>query len=497
MVEKTSVQASLHKIADKVQACDVGAAARLRLLADAVGGAKCAEQWAACDIFKLIDPDGIVECFKRYQTRGRLIGFLELLRNTFIFSPIIVTWYGVSQAAQAYGDYNPDPGVSPRSFLNLWESGGKLPAFLQLSSIGLIDVSLLVFIAFLTFCIFSLSQTSEARNEREAQSLRGNLIHTLVDASLSLQADRCQPPLTAGDNLELVARQIDAMVRQTTTKFDAMILQVLNQFAAMTKQTNDQFAIMVNQTNSRLDAMARNVMDQFNDISSQMKDQLQESSKYLSKLSSFISGVDVLSKELHGAAQSLQKTNSELMEKISILVGPAKELAEQQGHLATAAKESVARLEGVTKTLVDLGGKQDRWSADLNDVLDTLNLGVERAMQLAANVGNFTIQQASFLEQLEKEREAQHNLAISMSGATVAVNEALTNMEQGSISLRSIAHDMKDILDLQIATDATNIAQSYASAAQAIEQGGQSLYEVGRKLANVIDELEDRLTTRK
>src|SRR5262245_16392399 len=144
MIEKSSVQESLHRIANKVQAYDAGAADRLRLLADAVGGARSAEQWAACDIFKLIDPDGIVECFKRYQTGGSFIDILELLRNTFIFSPIIVTWYGISQAAQAYGDYHTDQGAS-QSFLNLWEHGGKLPVFLQLSSIGLIDASLLVF----------------------------------------------------------------------------------------------------------------------------------------------------------------------------------------------------------------------------------------------------------------------------------------------------------------------------------------------------------------
>src|SRR5579872_761205 len=162
MIEISSVQESLHQMANKVQVYDTGAAVRLRLLADAVGvtangtdsAKESAEQWAACDIFKLIDPDGIVERFKRHQTKGRLVGLLELLRNTLIFSPIIVTWYGISQASQAYSELlKTQPDQLSQPFLYLWQQGfeDKLSPLLTLSSIANIDAALLVFILFLPF----------------------------------------------------------------------------------------------------------------------------------------------------------------------------------------------------------------------------------------------------------------------------------------------------------------------------------------------------------
>ena len=93
MVDNSLVKESLVKLADRVQDSDPGGASRLHLLGDAVmGGPNVdADTWAATDIYKFIDLDGIVEHVRSQHTKARYIDFLELARNTLVLGPIIVT----------------------------------------------------------------------------------------------------------------------------------------------------------------------------------------------------------------------------------------------------------------------------------------------------------------------------------------------------------------------------------------------------------------------
>ncbi len=80
------------------------------------------------------------------------------------------------------------------------------------------------------------------------------------------------------------------------------------------------------------------------------------------------------------------------------------------------------------------------------------------------------------------------------------MKEALASIGEGGRSLRSMAHDMKDIADLQRSSDNSSIVQTYAHAAQVIEKSGNSLnasaiaiYDAGQKLSDMIDELQNHL----
>src|SRR5438093_486113 len=99
MIDKSSVVEALQKLAEKVQDSDRGGYDRLNLLCNAVQNNANADAWAYADIHSMIAPNSIVE---RYRSNTRASGLdgvvtlLEILRNTFIFAPIIVTWYGIS-----------------------------------------------------------------------------------------------------------------------------------------------------------------------------------------------------------------------------------------------------------------------------------------------------------------------------------------------------------------------------------------------------------------
>jgi hypothetical protein len=418
---------------------------------------------------------------------------MELARNTLVLAPIIVTWYAISRAVPAYHDLlavNPNQVQLP--FLYFWQQGfgPGFPQILTLGNVALIDAIILISIFILTFVTYLLAQTGTSKSDQEAQSLRAELVHALAGASLCLHVVR-QQRITASDNLEVVARQIEAMAHQANSQFQKMVEQVMNQFTAMTKQTTTHFGEMADQ-----------VYTQFNGVAQQMSVQMEEGKKYLGTMTNFAEKLDRLSTEMHASAQVIETTNMSLLTSVNDLVEPARDLSLHQKTLTDAAKESFDLLQGTTTTLADLGRKQNQWSTELSDVLDNLHVAVEKGVQLATTVGNMNTQQGAFLQSLAKEREAQHDLATLMSDATVGVREALTSIDTAGKSLRSMAHDMKDLHDLQLSSDTSALMQGYAIAAQMTEKSANSLnasaiaiYNASQKLTDVIYDLEGRFTS--
>lgn len=497
MIDKSSVKQSLLDLAEEVQDSDKGAAVRLRLLADTIESGQNADIWQSIDIYKMIDAASVVERYKSRQARGRLLDVLETVRNTLVLGPIIVTWFGISQATAQYNSFlkaHPDQASQP--FLYLWEQrfGGSLPWFLALSNLALIDASILAVIFLMTLLVFSLAQASASRIEKKSQDLYANLVHTLAGAAICLASYRAgQPlqPLTAGDNLEGVVRRIDTMANEATRSIQAMVNQLIGQFNTLAGQITNRF-----------DQMTGQVVGRLNSVAAGMEKQVKDGVAYLDKLNGFAGGLQQLSQEMKEAARGLEDANTELADSLNSLAGPAKALVDQQKGLVAVANDTINQLQGVAKTFTDLSKKQDRWGTDLTDALDALNLAVEKAMELATTVGNFTTQQSTFLQALEQERDAQGNLAKLMSDATVQVKGSLEDMDSGRRALRSIANDMHDILNMQKSSNTTDLYGTYNAAAREIERSGVSLsssanaiYLASQKLTDAIDRLEQYLTT--
>src|SRR5438128_6493378 len=107
MATQSSTAEILRKLANDVKDSDPGGYERLNRLGNAVEHGTDAEAWTYTDVYTMIAPDSIVERYRSKQMRNVLdwlVTFLETLRNTLIFTPIIITWYAISQAAAKYND---------------------------------------------------------------------------------------------------------------------------------------------------------------------------------------------------------------------------------------------------------------------------------------------------------------------------------------------------------------------------------------------------------
>jgi Skp family chaperone for outer membrane proteins len=522
MINTSSVVESLNTLAEQVQDSDPGGYDRLHLLKDAVENNMHADAWAYADVHAMIAPDSIVERYRNNASSGgmdRFVALLEVVRNTLIFTPIIVTWYGISQATARYTDLINAAVQAKRldlysqPFLYLWQQrfGGTLPEYLTLSSIAIADVVLLLFILALTFFAYILSGSSTARKDQEAQLLRANLNHAITGAVLSLRA---RPQLTAGDNLEVVARNLEYMVRQTVDQIQKMSQDSAASLDKLAQDTSTRMERMALDTTSRFDKVARDVTTQFANSTQQTRAQLdqivqeitrqvQAGSVYLTELGSLTSGIVKTASQIHGAANALQNTNTALNTSINNLVAPADTIARQQGLLLDAVQKSVGHLQGNAKNIGELVTRQQKMAAELSDTLDTLTLAVEKFAALGKEQSTLVQQQGSFLQSLSDEHNKQGQLAVLLSDATIGVKNALSEMNTGAISLRSMAVSMNDMMRLQAAmvdnpgmaavVDLSNITQHYENAAYTMESSGNTLKASAIAIQRASQQLRDVL----
>ncbi|HEV2659759.1 MAG TPA: hypothetical protein VGU68_04120, partial [Ktedonobacteraceae bacterium] len=475
-------------------------------------------------VHAMIAPDSIVERYRNSASSGgmdRFVALLEVIRNTLIFTPIIVTWYGISQATARYTDLINAAVQAKRldlysqPFLYLWQQrfGGTLPEYLTLSSIAIADVVLLLFILALTFFAYILSGSSTARKDQEAQQLRANLNHALTGAVLSLHA---RPQLTASNNLEVVARNLEYMVRQTVDQIQKMSQDSAASLDKLALDTSTRMERMAQDTTSRFDKVARDVTTQFANSTQQTRAQLdqivqeitrqvQAGSVYLTELGSLTSGIVKTASQIHGAANALQNTNTALNTSINNLVAPADTIARQQTLLLDAVQKSVGHLQGNAKNIGELVTRQQKMATDLSDTLDTLTLAVEKFAALGKEQSTLVQQQGSFLQSLRDEHDKQGQLAVLLSDATIGVKNALSEMNTGAISLRSMAVSMNDMMRLQAAmvdnpgmaavVDLSNITQHYEKAAYTMESSGNTLKASAIAIQRASQQLRDVLDT--
>jgi hypothetical protein len=504
MIDKTSVAESLHKLAEQVQESDPGGYHRLNLLKEAVQNNTSADAWAYADIHALIAPDSIVERYRHKthpNTLDRIVTIMEVVRNTFIFAPIVLTWYAIAEATARYNEFvnaairAKKPDLYEQPFLYLWQQrfGGTLPEHLTLSNIAIIDVAILLIILIFTFFAYILANSSTAQKDHDAQLLRANLSHAITGAVLSLHA---RPQLTAADNLELVARNLDNTIRHVMDQVQTMSQQSLVRIDRMAQDVTTRVEKVSQETTTRFERVAHDITTQFTNatqqtgknlhqIAHEMSQQMQAGKAYLTQLGSLTSGVVKTASEIQMAANILKTTNTSLINSVNSLVAPVDTMAKQQALLLDGVQQSAGLLQGNAKSIGDLIGKVQTMSKDLTQTVDTFTIAVEKLSVLGKEQRNLIQQQGSFVQHLQDEHDKQGQLAVLLSDATVSTKNALSEMNTGAISLRSMAVSMNDMMRLQAtmvsnpgmaaAVDLSNITRHYENAAQMMEHSGKEL----------------------
>lgn len=188
--ERQRVAEEVADLAAEVQPHDAAIAVLLERLAEAVrqGRHDEAKGYAAA-----IDPRATAEVATGH--RSPIWGILEVARNVLVFSPIAVTWYGLSTATDAYARLLAQrPEFLERPFLLLWqESFHGVGSVISFSTLAAIDAALIGLLIALSLAIHVRSDVRDARTRvtsllKESQ-IRATLAHATGMASSGLGSD--------------------------------------------------------------------------------------------------------------------------------------------------------------------------------------------------------------------------------------------------------------------------------------------------------------------
>jgi methyl-accepting chemotaxis protein len=398
LIDPMNIKVNLKAVASTIKESDENAAQRLEELSLAVGGGTNADAWAASDIYQLIEPDNIIMRYKNQPITDRLQAWLEWIRNTLIFAPLVVTWLGVSQAIDKYNQFiQKDPTQSIQPFLLLWQEGfgNSLPPILKLSSLAFIDFVLLIAVLLLTVAVYTISNTIKQKRETEAEDLRCQLTHALSGAVLHLRTRNWQEPT----NL--------------LTRFD----EASKQFEDTVAKLLDQILALADRQQQDLNAFA----DFKNDLSNSMI-------------------------AMSSSALELKKTTTELHQSVTELITPAQTFATQHGALLASTQEAVTLFKNQIAAQDNIVEEQQKWGTELSSALETLKGTFDQGKNIAKEIEQFAKEQTGLVTAMKDEHHALAQLANNVYTATDSVKEVVREIDHCSNELRAINVYMNDLV---------------------------------------------------
>lgn len=198
------VATQLNELADKP-----GLGSRrdeLKSLADALQGLGDGdiEPWTELDLLQAYARPESVSAALADAPEHRAWALLEVAIGTLVFLPLLLTWFGLSRAADAYRTLiGEDPKSAARPFLQLWQSGfeGRLADW---STFGHVagSATAVILLLFLRAAVHGVRRTrTEHRADqarRTADELLALLVPLLTRAQLLLNEQRLSSPTVHG-----------------------------------------------------------------------------------------------------------------------------------------------------------------------------------------------------------------------------------------------------------------------------------------------------------
>lgn len=375
---------------------------------------------------------------------------LEWLRNLLIFLPLVLTWYGISQAVNSYSvfvnaitnDPHADKTQLTLPFLYLWQQGfgGHLPSWLVLSKLAFYDFVLLFLLVALTAIVNVRSHLRTSRKDQEAELLQEELTDALADAALCLTARRGQQPMDAVD----IAKQL---------------------LGELEKERQ------------RLDALSK------------------RREKELADLKDFTDALVSISQNMLNGAVHVEQSIVNLTQVLQSLTAPIQQMGTDQRQLLTTIGQLLHLQSDTNQDVKQLVTDQKSWGQSLEDAIGEFTISTRSINQFSNKINQWSTQLEALVTQLSNEHKAQTTISQMTADAATGLQEALKVIHQASVELRSMAMDFYTVMNTQkafpdaVKTSLNDVIRDYNNAAASVAQGGNNLAYAARILYEAANRL--------
>lgn len=375
-------------------------------LAAAVDGRAEADAWSQVDPTRVIDADAVARELAPVTGTPGWVTIIEVIRNALILVPVLVTWYGIHLAVNAYSALLAErPELSQQTFLFLWQRGFNGRTDLTLGRLAQFDAFLIIAVIVLTVAHAFLVHRYEARGMQQQEDERDDLRQLLGSATLALASRR---PLT----MSAAVGRLEDMTRLWLTDM---------------RQERERMGLLVQRQTQQAEALAafaRHLPEMVTRISDAATT-LQSSA---ARLEASFSGMTDATNKAGAGLESLNRSTTALFAKIEQVLDSQRVLSEGVSNAIGRAATAGAQLN---ETLVSLG----RDVVMLNTAGDQIRLAAQSVFDGQGNL----------LQALGNERDAQANLVGVVASAATNLETALAALHDAGRSLRSLAVDAGDL----------------------------------------------------
>lgn len=493
------------------------AARQLDSLNRAIGGDPSYEDWIAAGIERVIRPESIMASFNRKAIPGRMLRFMEWLRNALVLAPLTLTWLGISQATAKYESLlasDKSHIFINQSFLYLWQQGfnGTLaPAFI-LSDLALIDFLLLVGILLLTAVVAWQYNIIHLQQEREAEENAEELTEVLGEATLYLiarqrQRKQQQPP----QDMEAIVR----LLFEVTQEFKRVSEEFLREMAEERRQRGDVTAFlqglkeitrdivttadMLKQSNRDLETLLQSIVDPIKEIP-QLVLMARQATGLLHSVAGSLGQLvgdhrnwqqELLERLREGFANLQADQSSQSRQLQTMLQSLLEQIAREQRDYAGALQ---TQLDTAIQNLL---AEQRSLSRSLVDTADTLEDATRNMGVAARELIDATKAQEELLKGQQIQGESQKELIEKLQNMSTEIRQILTEVRQSGPELHSLAVDLEkfvstlralpDLLKKELLTPLA----TYSNAALNVEKGSEKLTEAASSLVEAAHRADD------
>lgn len=399
-------------------------------------------RWSGMDVFTAIDAPSIANAVRNTAFESTILAVLEVLRNMLVLVPVLLTWWGLRYAADAYATAMRNPALQQQSFLLLWQNHFDKPppySWTQptLSEIATWDVGVLALILFATLCIHAGLNVVQARREAVARILERELRHTVWRAA----------------GLLAQATTLPAAILE----FRAASQNLLDELAGY----NQQIAALSDARQIEVDGLIRfgqelrQTIGGLNGFHQDVAAILAGARTIATALSDQVAG---LSSQQHQLAASLRAVGAQMTLHNQAYGAAAEQLATSGGILSDAAEQSVT-------AVAEVGRQVAQFSADFADMRDQLlreHEAIETAMHALAEAANMLLRATDRVGTIEPRREA----AAPQLAAQAQMQELATALTNGA---RSLAGSL-GAADTRVSGASASFERAAAALSQATQQ---------------------------